>query len=397
MNSRIVYVPVFCLLFFACCIGGGNGDADDRDPASPASGDKGNNNGPTDSIPEASESLSFSSAGRVFSMDRTDYDKITIYAGHLEQPVLIASRGEKSFVVYGGQELGREYDSVQALVRAGDKVGYMAVEDGKTFVVLDGQEYGRQYDVVRSFRIIDGKAVYLARRNGKDFVVAGGEEIGMEYDSVSDFTVFSGKIAYVAWKNGTPYVVYGGEEINPGYEYIEFPHETGENLTYIGIKNGRTVLYFNGREIASDDGLGDIVNPTYIDGRLAYGVMNRGKISIVYGGQKITNGPAGEELGVVFSGVDGKLAYSVKDPSGKQYVIYDGRKIGLDEGYGSMFPFKAHGDQLIYMGVRGERRFILLDGQAVGDFDPITNPVVIGGKITFAGKKDGVWYIVREQ
>lgn len=337
--------------------------------------------------------------GCVFDVQRTDYDNITIFAKRFGELVYLAAKDNRNVAVIRGRELGKDYDSVIGLVWADGITGFRAVKDGKRYVVYNGSTVGSEYDeVIKAFRVVDGKQAFMAVKNGKNFVVYDGKELGKEYDSVTGLAVYDGKLAYTAWKDGKPFIVYDGKEIPNSYDYVELLSEMNDSLSYIGVTGSSTIIYHNGSTIGLDEEYDWIYPPILVNGTLAYQASKNNESFLVYEEKWIYAPSANEKLGGVYQDVDGRLAYNILEADGKQYVVYDDRAYGKGAGYDSVYSYDSAGGKLLYVAVKGEKMIIVYDGQEIGsDYDPITNPQVIRGKIMFAGKKDGAWYILKER
>ncbi len=49
----------------------------------------------------------------------------------------IAFKDKKSFIVYNGKEIGKEYDNVEKPIDINGKLAYIATKDKKRFVVME--------------------------------------------------------------------------------------------------------------------------------------------------------------------------------------------------------------------------------------------------------------------
>ena len=380
MKKRVFISFVVCLLVLSGCVG-----------------NKGSDSSSVTTL--VGSGISVLQNGPVFDAERTGYDNITIFARRFGELVYIASKDGKAVAVSRGQELGKDYDSVIGLVWADGIIGFRAIKDGKRFVVYNGSPVGSEYDeVIKAFRIVDGKQAFIAVQNGKSFVVYDGKELGKEYDSVTGLAVYDGKIAYTAWKDGKPVIVYDGKVIPTDYDYVELLSEMNQSLSYIAVRGSSTIIYYDGRTIGLDEGYDQVYMPVLVSGKLAYQAFKGNESFLVYDGKKIYAPFAGEKIGGVYQDVGGLLAYNVLEADGKQYVIYDGREYGKGAGYDSVYGYDSADGKLIYEAVKDGRTIIVYDGREISlDYDPVTNPQVISGKVMFAGKRDGVWYIVKER
>jgi hypothetical protein len=70
----------------------------------------------------------------------------------------------------GRVEIG-PYDKVGFLIDMNGKLAFEAVKDGKTFIVYDGWEIGREYDSASLPWYVNGKLAFVAKKEGKTFIV----------------------------------------------------------------------------------------------------------------------------------------------------------------------------------------------------------------------------------
>ncbi len=98
-------------------------------------------------------------------------------------------------------------------------------------------------------------------------------------------------------------------------------------------------------------------------------------------------------LGTIFS-VNGKLAYGVQD-KGDSYIVYDGKQIGGE--YDSVESVLKIGEKLAFLAIKDRKSFIVYDGIELGkEYYSVSEPVNIGGILAYMGQKvsgdDVAWY-----
>ncbi|KKS53850.1 MAG: hypothetical protein A2295_01340 [Candidatus Jacksonbacteria bacterium RIFOXYB2_FULL_44_15] len=279
-------------------------------------------------------------------------------------------------------EIGKKYDMAYHPIEVAGKLAYYAKQGKEEFVVYDGQEIGKEYTNIMDFSLMDigGKLAFIAyRENWKSPVVYwGGEELGGTYDHISyltnlnDFPVFLASNDQAQFK----FIVYNTEEVTKidRNQRIESLKEINHKIAY-KIESLRTQA----------DGFG------FYEGY------------IVYDGQEI-----GKEYRNVedFIDVNGKLCYIARRTDNKRIVVCDGEEskpydfiVGLRE-VNNKPAFRASNEE---KGVLIPRKFIVYDGQEIGkeyDSIEISAPVEIAGKLAFGidgaivydGKKIGKQY-----
>ena len=380
MRSILPFTALILLIIFSGCV----------------SNDQSQNAVPT------THAISYDS-GTGFLEQPTGYDNITTFTSVYGKLVYVASKNNKAVAVFDGSEHGAEYDTVIGPVWADGKIGYVASQNNKNFIVYDGKEIGRNYDaVINYFNIIGGQPLYMAVKNGKSLVVHGDAEIGTEYDSVQNLRDYNGKIAYIAWKDNKTFIMYDGAKTAEGYDSLEFLRDSRtENLSYTASKGDKKFIFYNG-ELIGGDGFDDIVSPIFVnaEGKLSYGTMENGKMTITYGDQQIED-YVGMSLGGFFKEVNGKLAYSVSDintDSVKVFLVYDGQTVGVGKRYDEITNADIIGGNIAYIALNGDKRLLVYgDKETNLDYDNITNPQEIDGKLVFAAERNGTWYVVSER
>ena len=238
-----------------------------------------------------------------------------------EKLAYIASQDGKSFIVYDGKEIGKEYDSVDSISGIVGKLGYTAYKDGKSFIVYDGKEIGKAEAYTdATLTDLNGKPVYifgksykkdykkiifyngkktvvnqvppflaggLARvagkiayidntRSGEEFVVYDGKK-GKAYDHVFDITDVGGKLMYSVVDDGKSFFVYDGKEIGERNDWPSVPFIINGKLGFSGSKNGKTFIFYDGKEIYQGYDDSDIYGPVTANGKSAFLITNKKK------------------------------------------------------------------------------------------------------------------------
>ncbi len=311
--------------------------------------------------------------------------------------------GYDTFIVYGGEEVGKEYFRVVSPPKEiNGKLAYIAEEEEyvsekgrKEFIVYDGERVTEGYYKIGCLKEVGGKLTYLiaqeVNNESKDFVIWGGEKEGGYWDiGCSDIMEIGGKLVYTAVErregNFVDFIVYGGEE--KMYDTIIYPTEVNGKLAY-WARNGNTEFIVYDGEIVSE-GYTDVHHPTEINGKLTY---TAGDI-IVYGGKEV----GGEYDGVRSpKEINGKLTYLAEEagPSFKKFIVYGGKKVGGEYDKISS-PTEING-KMVYGGVIGNDFFVVYEEKNIGGYDLIGGITEVNGKLVFAAKKNSRWYIVREK
>ena len=190
----------------------------------------------------------------------------------------IAEKDGKTFVVYNGQEIGKQYDRIYSHITVGNhtylnpvngKLTYIALKDNKTLVVYDGMEMGGDYTIDPFFVTgVDGKLVYTARRNNKTFVVYDGKETGKEYDDISNLLEYNGKLVYLATEGDKSFAVYDGMDVGREYDSVSGISVLNGKLVYMVINDLKTFFVYDDVEIGRE--YDDVDSVTEIDGKLIY-------------------------------------------------------------------------------------------------------------------------------
>ncbi|MBV9928461.1 MAG: hypothetical protein JOZ96_25825 [Acidobacteria bacterium] len=312
-------------------------------------------------------------------------------------------REGKHWIVWEGHEVGPFDEEIglsflHAAPRGGGwLVAFEAKRGGKQVAVVDGVE-GRPYDYVGDIYISPGAAhtLYPARRaDGEAFIVYDGEE-GPTYSNVEiegfDVKPFSpdGRHYFYTASRGEgydskQYVVADGREGRP-YYYVTGVTYTpdGAHLLYLGYDRarGRTFLVRDGEEVASYKQMpeGDIrFSP---DGRRTYFRLRKedgGQDGLVVDGRayyyddvkdvefsddgrrSVFKAQRGRGWVMVVDGVESEL-YEPDGEKGEVGWSRDGR-LALSKG----------GGRVAYVGRKGGREFVVVDGRAGARYDSVAN------------------------
>ncbi|GEM_PF-6250689 len=266
------------------------------------------------------------------------YNHISVLTSINNLPAFVASNDQAQFIVYNGDEVIRmdKNQRIAILKEINHKIAYkieslVTHEDGfgsyEGFIVYDGQEIGKEYRNVDDFIDVNGKLCFIARRtDGKWVVVYEGKE-SKPYDFITGLREINNKPAFRASNDEkgviTPrkFIVYDGQEIGKQYDSIEIsaPIEVDNKLAF-EIDNA---VIYDGQEIGKQYTL--IFHPLNINGKLAFvahKVAPYPKIQqeIIY--------YEGKELGLEYDSVDnpigvaGKLAFvATKDK--KTFIVME--------------------------------------------------------------------------
>lgn len=312
-------------------------------------------------------------------------------------------RGGKHFVAWGGKELG-PYDepagtSLNYLPRAGGWfVMFEGRRGGKELAVVDGVE-GKPYDYVGPIHVSPGgeHTLYTVRQGEESFVVFDGKEgpkfssIDIDY-GVSPFSPDGRHYAYAASREDPPdlkfLVVADGKE-GRLYDFITGVTYTpdGAHLLYLAFDRSRwrTFLVRDGEEVAAYEMLSDGDIRFGPGGKRMYFRLRplgegRSQEAVVVDGRAFTYDNV---LDVEFS-PDGRRSV-LKGQRGRGWVMVvdgvesevyepDGEKGELVWSRDGRLAFSKEGGRVAYVGRKGGKEFVVLDGAASGArYDSIVN------------------------
>lgn len=311
-------------------------------------------------------------------------------------------RGGKHFVVWDGKELGPFDEQIGTslhTLRRGDGwfVAFEGRRGGKELAVVDGVE-GKPYDYVSMIHLSPGGArtLYAARAGEDSFVVVDGKE-GPKYHDVevsysSPFNADGSRYAYAAARAPDPdtreyFVVSDGKE-GRRYDYVSHVAFTpdGAQLLYLAydVSRRKTFLVRDGEEVAAydqrPDGGGIRFSP---DGRRMYFRLRKsegGKEAVVLDGRAFLY----DEIKDVEFSPDGRR-FALKARRGRGWVmVVDGVESELYEADGGprgdvgwsrngRLAFSREGGRVAYVGRRGGKEFVVLEGAAGPAYDSVAN------------------------
>jgi len=111
---------------------------------------------------------------------------------------------KRNYIVYQNQLIGENYSNISFYFGPfSDKLSYFAFnKDNKLVFVVDGKEIGKAYDDIaieenKSPIKVGDKVAFIARENGEEFVVYDGEELP-HYKTINFLTSFDNKLVFVA-------------------------------------------------------------------------------------------------------------------------------------------------------------------------------------------------------
>ena len=311
-------------------------------------------------------------------------------------------REGKHFVVWGEKEVGPFDEQIGTSLRTepradgGWLVTFEGKRGGKQIAVVDGVE-GKPYEYVGPIYVSPGgeHILYPVRSGKESFVVFDGKE-GPKFDNVnipygvSPFSPDGLRYAYAASREEPPdlkfLVVTDGKE-GKLYDFITGVTYTpdGAHLLYIAFDRLRwkTFLVRDGEEVGAYDNLpeGDIrFGP---DGKRMYFRLRkfeRGLEAVVVDGRAFNYDNI---LDVEFS-PDGQR-FVLKAQRGRGWVmVVDGAESELYEPDGGAsgevvwsrdgrLAFSKEGGRLAYVGRKGGKEFVVLDGAAGATYDAVAN------------------------
>ena len=178
----------------------------------------------------------------------------------------IPPEGVKSVIVYDGQEIGRDYDTVGFPLEIDGKLAYIALKDGKKFSVVGNLE-GAKYDDIYEPLVLDGKLAYIAKKGGKSFLVYDGKEM-TAYNSIASNSLknVNGKLTYRAAdassKKGKYFIVSDGRMIGKEYDNVLSYAASGEKQAYVADVSTKRFIVYQGVEIGKEY---DSIDPDSID------------------------------------------------------------------------------------------------------------------------------------
>jgi hypothetical protein len=311
-------------------------------------------------------------------------------------------RGGKHFVVWDGKEVGPFDERIGTSLHTSRREGgwFVAFEGrrgGKEVAVVDGVE-GKPYDYVSTIHLSNGGArtLYTAR-TGEEFVVVVDGKEGTKYRDIevsysSPFNADGSRYAYAAARATDPdareyFVVADGKE-GKSYDYVSHVGFTpdGAQLLYLAYDMNRrkTFLVRDGEEVAAYDQMPDHGSFRFSpDGRRMYFRLRKfegGKEAVVVDGRTFLY----DEIKDVEFSPDGRR-FVLKGQRGRGWVmVVDGVESELYEADGGprgdvgwsrdgRLAFSREGGRVAYVGRRGGKEFVVLEGAAGPSYDAVAN------------------------
>ena len=274
---------------------------------------------------------------------------------------------------------GKKYDAISNVNFSPDskRVAYCAEQNGSKFLVVDRVEskpYSRESDMYAIFSPDSQRVAFMARKAGRNFVVIDGVE-GKPYASIRKggltpiFSPNSKRFAYAAEISDEKWVMVldGVESKTYGGVDDPFFSPDSQHVMFKAWRNSRELVVIDGVEGPEVDGLVHVpIGPgapfSPDSKRTAYSTLGRGKEFV------IADGKAGPEYDHVkwdslFFSSKSQLAYSAKTGN-DAFVVVDDKVITIP-GHKGMDPaivFSPDGTHVAYVGSRGLKSFVVLDG-----------------------------------
>lgn len=326
-----------------------------------------------------------------------------VEAGH---PREVAREG-KYFVAWEGTEVGPFDEPIGTSLRAtprgeGRLVTFEGKRGGKQVAVVDGVE-GKPYDYVGPIYVSPGggHVLYAARQGKEAFVVLDGKEgpkfsdIDIDYGE-SPFSPDGRHYAYAASNEDAAdmrfLVVTDGKE-GRLYDFISDVTYTpdGAHLLYLAFDRSRwkTFLVRDGEEVAAYEHLSANVLRFSPDGRRMYfrlrplereGQAAKGQEAVVVDGRlysyddilDVEFSPDGRRF--VLKGLRGRGWVMVVDDVESELYEREGKKGETVWSRDGRLAFSKDGGRMAYVGRKGGKDFVVLDGSASGArYDSIAN------------------------
>lgn len=339
--------------------------------------------------------------GREFAAD--DLKGRELFFGEQAREPREVVREGKHFVVWEGHDVGPFDERVGTFLHTAPRAG------GGLFVVFEGQRgekqiavvdgiVGEPYDYVGEIYVSPGAAhtLYPARRGDDSFVVFDGKE-GPKYSSIEfgygapPFSPDGQHYAYAAFREGGPnsekfLVVADGKE-GKLYDYVTGVTFTpdGTHLLYLAYDRarGKSFLVRDGEEVASYEQMPDTNGIRFgPDGKRMYFRLRKeegGKDGVVVDGRAyaydeikdVEFSPDGRRL--VFKAQRGRGWVMVVDGAESEVYEPDGEKGEVVWSRDGRLAFSKEGGRMAYVGRKGGKEFVVLDGTAGATYDAVAN------------------------
>lgn len=318
------------------------------------------------------------------------------------QPREVVREG-KYFVVWEGKEVGPFDEQIATFLHTAPSAGggLFVVFEGKRgekqIAVVDGVE-GKPYGYVGTIHVSNGGAhtLYQARQGEESFVVVDGKE-GAKYSNVevgydSPFSADGKRVAYAAERAVAPnsrefFVVADGKE-GKAYDYVTHVTFTpdGAQLLYLAydFAKRKSFLVRDGEEVASYDHMPDLSGIRFSpDGKRMYFRLRKnddGKEAVVVDGRAysydeikdVEFSPDGRRL--VFKAQRGRGWVMVLDGAESEVYEPDGDAPGeVVWSRDGRLAFNKEGGRVAYVGRKGGKEFVVLDGAVGASYDAVAN------------------------
>ncbi|MEK7063458.1 MAG: hypothetical protein AAB955_02060 [Patescibacteria group bacterium] len=237
-----------------------------------------------------------------------------------------------SGVVYDGKVVSGAYSKVGILPieDLGGKLAYEAIKGDKTIIVYDGDEYGLEYDRAHSPTLVGGKLAFLAQKGTvrpdiKQVVVWDGKEYGTEYAGTGNIMDIDGQLGYQGGTLNNQYLVVGDTKYGP-YQFISWTKYEGGHTVSKVRKNDEQLYLVDGVEIGNTDY--DYLTDMYafVDGKFAFAGARNKELFVVYDGKEVGVGSGSSEVGPFR--INNKLAYIDVNVDGTAQLFVDGVATG---------------------------------------------------------------------
>jgi hypothetical protein len=301
----------------------------------------------------------------------SSYDRIlveTVRFGTKGQPIFVAVDQGAMFLVVGEQK-GQSFDALSAPVvsQDGKRWAHVAKESGRSAVVVDGT-IGPWFESINRLLVFspDSKRVgYVARRDGRWRAIIDGKE-GPEHDAFLEsslsFSDDGSRFAYAVRDGSKWRAVIDGVAQEP----------------YHGIANGTPVFGPTGKHVmyAATDGHQHFVT---VDGKV-YGPYD------------------GVGEGLVFS-TDG-MHFAFRARKGREWIVVtdSASSSPYESIYDSSVVLNANGQRLAFIGQRGGKPVIVVDGLDAQVHDEILHPTFShdGTRMSYVARDGSRWAVIMD-
>jgi formylglycine-generating enzyme required for sulfatase activity/Tol biopolymer transport system component len=292
----------------------------------------------------------------------------------------------------------------------GQRVAYPAKKGSKWVVVVDGQA-GPDYENISLGSSIfspDSKHfVYGATKGNKWFIVMDSKVMPeSEYDAVGHFTFSpdSSRFVYASGKANEQHIVVDGR-IGEVYEQIDMPKFSPDSsrLAYMAEKNNKQFMVVDGRAEKMYERVG---NPLFSPDSKHFAYLaeikdeklDRGQLLVVLDGKE---GKKYDGLNTPIFSKDSKhIAYSVIEGDYRMVVVDDieGPQFKMEPSIETLF-FGPKSNHFVYVVLQDEKEVLIVDHQQEGpSYDAIgLNSAVFspdGESLAYVAKRGEKWFVV---